>query len=205
MLQNRVDPFGDLMRTTARGSWMGNRGVIHNDQQEIIRAFKLKAWITCVLEFKGRKRKVMSRDRYTELFFLDEATAFSAGHRPCAECRRNDYNRFKSSWLKGNPGHGFDEKVSVQKIDAILDSERIEAHNTKITFEENIRDLPNGVFVLFKGNPFLILNRRMYLWSPFGYPKEIKLPHSDRLPVLTPRSIVNTFRAGYEPQITLNV
>src|ERR1700730_14192737 len=101
-LQNRVDPFGRLIRTTARGAWMGNRGLIHNEYQQIVRTFRLKAWITCRLEFKGWYRKVMSPNRYTELFFLDEATAFSAGHRPCAECRREDFNRFKAAWLQGN-------------------------------------------------------------------------------------------------------
>jgi len=99
MLQNRVDPLGNIIKTPARGQWMGNRGVIHNDKKEILRPFKLKAWITCKLEFKNWKRQVMTPNRYTELFFLDEATAFGAGHRPCFECRRDDYNLFKSYWL----------------------------------------------------------------------------------------------------------
>jgi hypothetical protein len=84
-MQNRVDPFGNIIETKARGSFMGNRGVIHNEQKQITHAFKHKAWITCVLDFKGRKRTVMTVDRWTELFFLDEATAFAAGHRPCFE------------------------------------------------------------------------------------------------------------------------
>src|SRR5262245_42860885 len=120
MLQNRVDPWGNLIKTKARGAWMGNRGLIHNDRQEIVRPFKLKNWITCLLEFKGRQRKVMTPGLYTELFFLDEATAFSAGHRPCAECRRQDYVRFKLAWLKGNPKYGFDEKTSIREIDNII-------------------------------------------------------------------------------------
>ncbi|MEO8821838.1 MAG: hypothetical protein ABI267_08810 [Ginsengibacter sp.] len=96
MLQNRVDPFGNIIKTTARGSWMGNRGILHNDQQQVLRPFKLKAWITCKLEFNGRKRPVMAPHRYTGLFFLDEATSFAAGHRPCFECRRQDYHKFKT-------------------------------------------------------------------------------------------------------------
>ena len=151
MLQNRVDPFGNLIKTAARGSWMGNRGVIHNDNKEIIRPFKLKAWITCKLEFKGRKREVMAHNRYTELFFPDEATAFSAGHRPCFECRRDDFNRFKYFWLKGNPGYNFNERTSIQKIDDILHNERIDRHNSKIVFQKSIAHLPNGVFVLPTG------------------------------------------------------
>jgi hypothetical protein len=83
MLQNRVDPFGNIIRTPARGAWMGNRGVIHDEHKTIRKAFKIKAWITCALQFKGRHREVMTPNRWTELFFLDEATAFAAGHRPC--------------------------------------------------------------------------------------------------------------------------
>src|SRR5688572_2180120 len=133
MLQNRVDPLGRLIETRARGSWLGNRGVIHNEHKQITRAFKHKAWITCALEFKGRKRTVMSPDRWTELFFLDEATAFAAGHRPCFECRREEALRFKSFWIQGNPEHSFHMKTSIQLIDNIIHSERIDANNKKIT------------------------------------------------------------------------
>ena len=156
MLQNRVDPFGNLIRTAARGSWTGTRGLLHNDEQEIIRPFKLKAWLTCKLEFKGRKRKMMSPDRYTELFFLDEATAFAAGHRPCCECRRDDFNKFKSLWLKANPGYGFDEKISIQKIDSIIHGERINRNRSKITFEENIHTIPDGSMVSYNDDPYLV-------------------------------------------------
>jgi hypothetical protein len=114
MLQNRVDPFGNLIKTRARGTWMGNRGVLHDDKQQLLRPFKLKAWLTCRLEFKGRKRQIMAPHRWTELFFLDEATAFAAGHRPCFECRRSDFNKFKSLWIKGNPEYNFDEKTPIQ-------------------------------------------------------------------------------------------
>src|SRR5579863_3602268 len=98
-LQNRVDPFGNIFRTTARGTMLGNRGgALHNSHREIVRGYKSRRWITCVLEFKGRHRIVMSERRYTELFFLDEAVAFAAGHRPCAECRRERYNAFRNAW-----------------------------------------------------------------------------------------------------------
>src|SRR5258706_7062392 len=138
MLQNRIDPFGNIITTKARGFWMGNRGILHNEDQKILRPFKLKAWITCVLEFRGRKRQVMAPNRYTELFFLDEATSFAAGHRPCFECRRKDADKFKSFWLKGNPEYNFDQKTSIQEIDNILHKERMEYNKSKITFEERI-------------------------------------------------------------------
>lgn len=201
MLQNRVDPYGNLIRTAARGAWTGTRGLIHNDQQEIIRAFKLKAWITCKLEFKGRKRKMMSPNRYTELFFLDEATAFAAGHRPCCECRREDFNRFKSYWLTGNPEYDFNLKTSIKYIDEVIHAERINKQQSAVTFKENGHDIPNGTFISFNNEPYVLFNNRIFLWSPFGYGEGVSLPNPDKLIVLTPTSIVNTFRAGYTAQI----
>jgi hypothetical protein len=203
MFQNRVDPFGDIFKTSARGLWMGNRGQLHNDGQTILRPFKLKAWITCLLEFKGWKRKVMSPGLYTELFFMDEATAFSAGHRPCFECRRKDYDRFKSFWLKGNPQHGFNEKTSIREIDNIIHEERIDKNGKKVIHEENTGNLPNGIFVLFNDQPFLLMNKQLYQWSPFGYEKGIALRDIKKIEVLTPLSVVNALRAGYIPQINI--
>lgn len=205
MLQNRVDPLGNIIKTEARGLWMGNRGILHNDKKEILRPFKLKAWLICKLEFNGRKRQIMAPHRYTELFFMDEATAFAAGHRPCFECRRQDYNRFKLFWLKGNPEYGFDEKTSFQKIDDILHKERIGRDKLKITFEEHADKLPDGTFVLLNDKPFLISGGMVYLWSAFGYEKGVLLHANNKLTVLTPRSVVSAFRAGYVPQISLPV
>ncbi len=203
MLQNRVDPFGNIIKTSARGAWMGNRGLIHSPEQQILRPFKLKAWLICVLEFKDRKRKVMAPNLYTELFFMDEATAFAAGHRPCFECRRPDYNKFKTYWLKGNPEYGFDEKTSIQKIDDILHSERMNRDKSKVTYDEDPHSLPDGAFVLFNNKPYLIFNGLTYLWSPFGYENPVPLPDILELPVLTPKSVINTFRAGYVPQVAV--
>jgi hypothetical protein len=204
MLQNRVDPFGNIIMTKARGAWMGNRGILHNDEQEVLRPYKLNAWITCKLDFKGRRREVMAPKRYTELFFLDEATSFAAGHRPCFECRRNDYNRFKTLWLKGNPQYNFDEKTTIKEIDDILHQERMDDNNTKVTYEENVDAIPNGTFVLIDNKPYLVFGKNIYLWTPFGYEKGMALPNVEKLTVLTPRSIVNTFRAGYLPQIAFS-
>jgi len=201
MLQNRVDPFGNVIKTKARGFWMGNRGILHNEMQQVLRPFKLKAWITCKLQFNGRKRMVMAPNRYTELFFVDEATSFAAGHRPCFECRRNDYNKFKTLWLKGNPEYHFDEKTPIKKIDDILHKERINRNKSKITYQENIKVIPNGSFVLVNNEAYLFFDKKMYLWSPFGYEKGIDQPKTNMLAVLTPKSVVNSFRAGYLPQI----
>lgn len=201
MLQNRVDPFGQLIKTPERGAWLGNRGVIHNEQKQIVRAYKIKAWITCVLEFRGRHREIMQPDRWTELFFLDEATAFSAGHRPCFQCRYKDHQRFKAFWLKGNPQYGFDMKTPVAKIDDILQAERIAADKSKVTYYENIQNLRSGTFIIYDKKPHLLKNGQLYLWSPAGYEKRLSLPDVDKPRVLTPRSFVNMFNAGYVPQM----
>jgi hypothetical protein len=202
MLQNRVDPFGEIIRTPERGAWLGNRGVIHNAQKEIVRPFKLKAWITCVLEFRGRHREVMQPDRWTELFFMDEATAFSAGHRPCFQCRYQDHMRFKEYWLKGNPQYGFDRKTPVAKIDDILQAERIAADKSKVIYQAKPEALPDGTFVLYNDKPYLVKNNQLHLWTPGGYEKAVSLP-GIALPVLTPQSFVNMFSAGYIPQMAV--
>ncbi|MBS1664715.1 MAG: hypothetical protein JST68_26960 [Bacteroidetes bacterium] len=204
MLQNRVDPYGHLIKTPARGAWTGNRGVIHNEDKEIVRPFKLKAWITCLLEYKGKKRPIMAPNRWTELFFLDEATAFSAGHRPCAFCRYPDHKRFKTAWLKGNPQYGFNEKTPISKIDDILHKERINKDRTKPTYEENLNHLPSGAFVIYNNQPHLLYEKKLYPWTPAGYEPGIPLPKETKLPVLTPQSIINTFKAGYTPQIKIS-
>lgn len=203
MLQNRVDPKGDLIKTAARGAWMGNRGVIHDEHRSIIRPFKLKAWLICLLEFKNRQREVMTPDRYTELFFFDEATAFSAGHRPCAECRRNAFNRFKQCWIASNPEYGYNERTPIWKIDEVLHKERINRAGNKITFTESFDRLPAGAFVLYEGTPYLYAEGLFHGWTPEGYADGVSLSHAGRVEVLTPRSVVNAFRGGYKPQMSI--
>ncbi|HEY4874737.1 MAG TPA: hypothetical protein VIH86_04140 [Puia sp.] len=205
MLQNRVDPCGNIIKTNARGYWMGNRGILHDDEQNIIRPFKLKAWLICKLEFNGRKRQVMSPHRYTELFFLDEATAFAAGHRPCFECRRQDFNRFRFFFLKGNVAFGFTEKTSISEIDALMHHQRIDSRRAKITFEESAENIPEGTFILFDEKPYIFLKNRIFAWSPFGYEKSEAMPKVKKFTVLTPLSIVNTLRAGYKTQIAIKL
>jgi hypothetical protein len=203
-LQNRVNPYGEIIETKARGSWMGNRGLLHNPDQHIIRPYKLKAWITCLLKFKGRRREIIMPNRYTELFFLDEATAFAAGHRPCFECRREDFNKFKAFWIKGNPEYNFSLKTSIEAIDKILHYERMNDDGSKKMYETNIRSLPDGAFISIDNNPYLIANDHIYLWSPAEYTKKQPLPGKDEVNVLTPRSIVNMFRAGYLPHMNIS-
>lgn len=201
MLQNRVDPLGRIIKTSARGAFMGNRGVIHNEHKEITHAFKHKAWITCVLAFKGRKRTVMTAGRWTELFFLDEATAFAAGHRPCFECRREDAKKFKSCWIQGNPQYNFSMSTSINEIDAVIHRERITNDKKKVMYQRLSSDIPEGTFILMNGDPYLFNKGKLHRWTPFGYENSIALPEASMLTVLTPDSIANAFRAGYVPQI----
>jgi hypothetical protein len=200
MLQNRVDPLGRFIRTSARGLWMGNRGVIHK-HKEITSAFKHKAWIICLLQFKERHRTVMMPGRWTELFFMDEATAFAAGHRPCFECRKSDAKRFKSCWIKGNPLHNFTMKTSINLIDEIIHRERIDKKREKVTHERPPTDLPEGTFILINDDLCVFTNGKLHRWTPFGYENSIAMPEVSTVTVLTPRSIVNAFSAGYVPQM----
>jgi hypothetical protein len=201
MLQNRVDPFGNIIKTAARGAWMGNRGVIHNEQQQITHVFKHKAWITCALQFKGRKRTVMTPGRWTELFFLDEATAFAAGHRPCFECRKEDATRFKSCWIHGNPSYGFTMKTSIREIDEVIHCERIDKEKKKISQKRKLSDVPEGVFIVLDHEPYLFSRGSLHRWTPFGYENAIAAADRSIVTVLTPHSIVNAFSAGYVPEM----
>jgi hypothetical protein len=201
-MRNRVNPYGEIIETKARGSWMGNRGLLHDPAQHIVRSYKLKAWITCLLQFRGRHREIMTPNRYTELFFLDEATAFAAGHRPCFECRREDFNKFKALWIKGNPEYNFSLKTSIEAIDKILHHERMNDDGSKRMYKANINSLPDGTFIALENDPYLIADGYIYLWTPGGYTKKKSLPEGEA-DVLTPKSIVNTLRTGYVTQMNL--
>jgi hypothetical protein len=201
MLQNRVNPFGALIKTSERGTWLGNRGVIHNDAQEIVRPFKVKAWIICMLAFRGRHREVMQPGRWTELFFFDEATAYAAGHRPCFQCRYHEHHQFKEYWLKGNPQYGFNMQTPIVRIDDMLHGERIAPDGSKVVYTDDIKTLPEGTFISYDGHARLVANGMMHVWSPGGYTDALPLPDAEAVTVLTPRSIVQAFRAGYMPQM----
>jgi hypothetical protein len=182
-LQNRVTPLGELIATPERGLVYGNRGCLHDAQRRIRRRFQVKRWIACRLEFRGRHRAdPMPPGRYTGLFFLDEATAFAAGHRPCAECRRDDYNRFRAIW-GGAP--------RADEIDEVLHAER-----TAGPHEEPCDELPDGAFVLVDGEPWLVLGDELLRWTPGGYADRRRRPPETAV-VVTPRSTVRVLRAGW--------
>ncbi len=193
-LQNRVDPFGALFRTPARGSMMGNRGgVLHDERREIVRPFLSRRWIACVLEFKGRHRTVMSPRRYTELFFLDEAVALAAGHRPCAECRRASFRAFQAAW---EPAGAY-----ADEMDARIHAARIDAARRKVTYQGNLKGLPDGCFVAIDGEAALVWEGGLRRWSPEGYRGETGQRGDMRVTVLTPAPMVECLRRGYRPQV----
>jgi len=199
-LQNRVDPYGAIFRSPARGTLMGNRGgALHNDRREIVRPFKNRRWIACLLEFRGRHRSVMSPGRYTELFFLDEAVAFAAGHRPCAECRRDRYIVFKNAW-KRRDGSSTSEAPGAADIDAELHRTRVGNRGRKLTFEAALNSLPNGSFVQIDGFAYLVWDDALLLWTPERYARKNDRPNGLTVTVLTPQPVVQCFRQGYEPE-----
>jgi hypothetical protein len=202
--RNRITPFGEIIATPERGTLMGNRGVLHDRDGRIRRAWKVKRWILCLLEFRGRRRSVMTPDRYTELFFLDEATGLAAGHRPCAECRRGRYNDFVAAWAAGNPNTGEPRRPTADEIDDRLHAERIGPTRSKRTFVAELNELPDGVFVTRDGpdaRPLLIQGSSLLAWSPGGYRQRLPSSKGEIVTVLTPRSTVAAIRAGFVPAI----
>src|SRR2546427_447059 len=146
-LQNRIDPWGHLQTVDARGTLLGNRGILHDGKREIVAQWRTKAWLTCRLAWKGRERTIMSPGSYTELFFLDEATAFSAGHRPCAECRRERFQEFKSLWIAANSEVSASPDPPISAIDRIIHAERTLRGGKKVTYEAELGSLPGGAMV----------------------------------------------------------
>jgi len=201
--QNRVTPFSTLIATPARGSLMGNRGCLHDDRQQIRRSFQGSRWIICLLEFKGRRRPIMMPGQYTELFFLDEATALAAGHRPCAECQRERFNLFRESWARANPGlSGGATRPAATILDAVLQEERSGAGRLAQRWCDSLADLPDGVFVTDdEEKAYLVLKHQALRWSPAGYEQPVTgRPHYPAR-VLTPASVLRALAEGYPVRI----
>ena len=189
-LRNRVTPFGELVAVAGRGRLMGNRGVLHDDARRVVRAWQVRRWIACRTEFRGRHRAVMQPRRYTELFFLDEATAFSAGHRPCRECRYVDYQRFRTGWESA-----FGAPANADAIDRVLHAERLDG-TRKRTHSAAFATLPGGTHVALAGRAWLVWRDQLLAWTDRGYAERRPLP-AGTAEVLTPPSIVTLLRAGY--------
>lgn len=193
-LQNRVMPSGEIVAVPQRGTFIGNRGIIHDPATRTLlkRRWTTKAWIVCVCEFHGRRREVMATRSWTELFFLDEATALAAGHRPCFYCRRVDADAFRTAWERGNRTGG----ARVMEIDAVLHSERLDGRTKRLhPLPMPLNELPDGAMVRVGERSYLIADARPLLWTFGGY-CEASLPLAD-VRLITPPSTVRALHAGY--------
>lgn len=177
----------------------GNRGCLHDPGGRLVRSYNGRRWIACRLQFRGRRRgALMQPGRYTELFFLDEATAMAAGHRPCAECRRPDYNRFRELWAGGEPLPG------AGAIDARLHAERVDLRTrTHRLHAARFEDLPDGAFALVDGAPWLVWGPRLHEWSAAGYGACRPRPSRGSAILITPPSLVSVLRLGWQPEVPL--
>ena len=196
-LQNRVAPTGELIADPARGLVYGNRGCLHDAAGRIRRRYAVKRWISCRLEFKGwHRHPLMQPGRFTELFFLDEATAFAAGHRPCALCRREDYDRFGAIWRELHPAQRGADAMDAQLHEERLGSGSQRRHSAR--FEE----LPDGAFVLHGGEPHLLLGDELLRWTAGGYAERESRPTGAAV-LLTPPSLVHVLRTGWDGAVPL--
>jgi hypothetical protein len=190
-LRNRVTPLGELVADPARGLVYGNRGCLHDEAGRIVRRFQVRRWIACRLRFKERRRSPLMRPgRFTELFFLDEATALAAGHRPCAECRRADYVRFLEHWTERHP-----QERTADAVDRRLHEERLEPRSGRQRLHEApLASLPDGTFVLRAGDPYVVVGSVLRLWSPRGYTARVPRPPRATARVVTPPALVEHLR-----------
>ncbi|HEY3922656.1 MAG TPA: hypothetical protein VGL76_11170 [Gaiellaceae bacterium] len=196
-LRNRVTPLGEFVADPARGLVYGNRGCLHDDAGNIKRDYAVRRWISCQLDFRDRRRKALLQPgRYTELFFLDEATAFAAGHRPCAECRREDYVRFLEIWHRRHAEHAGADAVDVQ-----LHAERLDGKARRIDHVQ-YAELPDGAFVLVEGEPWLVLGERLRRYTPAGYDRMVARP-SGTAQLITPPSLLDVLAANWSGLVPL--
>jgi hypothetical protein len=192
-LRNRVTPLGELIETPERGLVYGNRGRLHDEQRRIRRNHDGRRWIACRLEFRGRRREPIPPGRYTGLFFLDDATALAAGHRPCAECRHEDYPSFLG--LTGATGaDDLDRRLHGERLGGDVAGRRLHARR----FEQ----LPDGTFVLLDGAAYVVLAESLLRWTPGGYAARLRRPRG-RVDVITPPTNVRALASGWTGSLPL--
>ncbi len=200
-LQNRVDPFGEILSLPLRGLFTGNRGIIHDPDTKTLTAkrWTSKAWLICSCTYKDVRRKVMETRSWTELFFFDEATALAAGHRPCFLCRREEAGQFRAAWVQGNGG----AQPSASDIDRVLHKERLQWKQKRLNvLHHTLDELPDGAMIASGKDAYLIAGGNALRWTPQGYVRTMKLPFIDGL--LTPPSTLRTLAAGYRPVLHLS-
>jgi hypothetical protein len=180
---------------------MGNRGRLHEGTgtRQVRRHHVGRAWITCVLAFRDRRVDQWHPGHYTPLFFLDEAVALAAGHRPCAECRRADYVRFRDLVAEAL-GVG---RLAAPELDRLLHEERWDSrHRTRRMHAAAWADLPDGAFVLLDTGPARVAGPTVVPWlatNTYGDP--VPRPARGTAVVLTPPSSLDALRRGYPVQV----
>ena len=185
------------MAIASRGTLTGNRGILHGQTRELGTArWTHKAWICCTLDWQGRKRAVMTGRNWTELFFLDEAVAFAAGHRPCGYCRRAAYSRFVDAWESATG-----QRPKAPDMDRVLHSARVRRDRSQVTFEHDISTLPDGTMIQIGAQPYLVMSNGIYPYTPNGYQAKLTRPTTGSVTVLTPAPSVAVLAAGYAPVI----
>jgi hypothetical protein len=197
-LQNRVTPFGEIVAIPQRGLFTGNRGIIHDPATKTLlkKRWATKAWLICVLDYKGRRREVMAGRRWTELFFWDEAVALAAGHRPCFFCRRQSAEAFRAAWASAKRGR----IPSAAEMDAVLHAERLDRGSKRVhPLTQAVDTLPDGAMITAGGEAYTIARGRAFRWSEHGYDAARQIPRADGL--LTPPSTLLALRAGYRPAL----
>lgn len=195
-LQNRVTPLGDVVAIPQRGLFTGNRGIIHDPATRTLlkRRWSSKAWLICLCEFRGRRRAVMGGRSWTELFFLDEAIALAAGHRPCFFCRREAAEAFRRAWARNK---GLLAPLAPE-IDAVLHAERLEHGRKRLhALPGSVDDLPDGSVIAVAGVAYTLAHRRAFRWAERGYDGPLEIPRAGAL--VTPPSTLGALRAGYRP------
>jgi hypothetical protein len=200
-LQNRVDPRGALHAVAEHGTLMGNRGILHDVNRKIVRQWQHKSWVACVLQFKGVKRSLFSPNNYSELFFLDEATSLSAGHRPCGFCQRSRYQLFKDIWFKANTSALTGPPHAIGLVDKALHVERAVRGGGKVTYPAILSDLPVGTMFECDGVIYLNWSGGQLPWSFKGYGLPVTIAPSTSVQVLTPPSVVRMFQNGFTPEV----
>jgi hypothetical protein len=195
--RNRVTPTGDIEAIPLRGAWTGNRGILHSGR-EIVRFHASDLWITCALQFRGRSHEQWLPHHYTFLYFHDEAVSLSAGHRPCAECRRDSYNAYRAAWAASLGG----DPPSARAMNPRLHGERIVpgTHRRRV-HDMPWGDLPDGTFVLLDRTPAVVVGDHVAEWTRDGYGARQSRPRDGVTTVITPPASVAVLRAGYPVQI----
>jgi hypothetical protein len=203
-LQNRVTPFGDIVAIPQRGMFTGNRGIIHDPASKTLlgrRRWTTKAWLVCLLDYQGRHREVMGGRSWTELFFLDEAVALAAGHRPCFYCRRAAAAAFRAAWASGR---GAKVPPAAPEMDAVLHAERLDHGRKRLhPLSSHADHLPDGTVIAAAGEAYTVAHGRAFRWTPAGYDRAVEIPRPSAL--LTPPSTLGALRAGYRPVLHQSV